>query len=605
MKRNRPVRHRRPAPASPSVSLFPFLAVLLCTMGALILLLVVIARHARLQAAQQVETAARPEALSEEDLADLKASQELVLYRIEKLKESRLRAESELQEARLELGHIEDHSRRLKAQIEQLDAAWRHLEQIQPQAGGQRAALENELARTVAELADAEGRLAGARAKADHTKPSYAVVPYRGPNETFRRPIFLECRHDAIVIQPEGIEFRDADFEGPMGPGNPLAAALRAVREYLLSHDGFDPQQQGEPYPLLLVRPGGIGAYYAARMALKSWASSFGYELIEDDSDITYPAPDPELARVAREATDRARVLQEQLTAAAPRHYGARGDRTVEYRAAPTRGGVVADGRRRGGRASDIPDMYRPRYRASDGAGGSPSTDPLETEIENGSPSGGQAGNSPNRPGQTSGNETALAPLPSGSMAAALAPGSVQTAQPSSGKATDSPSVPTGRAPDGTGGGHAAGGDPTASGSKPGSPQSAAAGGGAQAGPSCPAHIHSLSEVRGRDWGLPEGASRSLPIARPVRVDCFADRLVIVPERGLGSAQTIALPERTADGVDPLVTGVWKQTDRWGIAGRGMYWRPVLKFRVAPGGDQRFEELRVLLDGSGLDVEKE
>ena len=55
MKRNQPARHRRPAPASPSVSLFPFLAVLLCTMGALILLLVVIARQARLQAAQQTE----------------------------------------------------------------------------------------------------------------------------------------------------------------------------------------------------------------------------------------------------------------------------------------------------------------------------------------------------------------------------------------------------------------------------------------------------------------------------------------------------------------------------------------------------------------------
>ena len=33
------------------VSLFPFLAVLLCTMGALIVVLVVIARHAHLQVA--------------------------------------------------------------------------------------------------------------------------------------------------------------------------------------------------------------------------------------------------------------------------------------------------------------------------------------------------------------------------------------------------------------------------------------------------------------------------------------------------------------------------------------------------------------------------
>ena len=37
------------------VSLFPFLAVLVCTVGALVLLLIVLGRHARLQAAQAAE----------------------------------------------------------------------------------------------------------------------------------------------------------------------------------------------------------------------------------------------------------------------------------------------------------------------------------------------------------------------------------------------------------------------------------------------------------------------------------------------------------------------------------------------------------------------
>ena len=39
-----------------NVTLFPFLAVLICTMGALILLLVVIAQQARVQAAQATRT---------------------------------------------------------------------------------------------------------------------------------------------------------------------------------------------------------------------------------------------------------------------------------------------------------------------------------------------------------------------------------------------------------------------------------------------------------------------------------------------------------------------------------------------------------------------
>jgi len=42
----------------------------------------------------------------------------------------------------------------------------------------------------------------------------------------------------------------------------------------------------------------------------------------------------------------------------------------------------------------------------------------------------------------------------------------------------------------------------------------------------------------------------------------------------------------------------------WGIAGRGMYWRPVLHVYVAPEAEQRFAELSALLEGSGLTVER-
>jgi hypothetical protein len=43
--------------------------------------------------------------------------------------------------------------------------------------------------------------------------------------------------------------------------------------------------------------------------------------------------------------------------------------------------------------------------------------------------------------------------------------------------------------------------------------------------------------------------------------------------------------------------------DRWGIAGRGMYWKPVLKVQVIPGGENRFKDLQTLLEDSGLDVQ--
>ena len=46
--------------SSPSVALFPFLAVLMCTMGALVLMLVVIARNSQEQAARESSFVAAP-----------------------------------------------------------------------------------------------------------------------------------------------------------------------------------------------------------------------------------------------------------------------------------------------------------------------------------------------------------------------------------------------------------------------------------------------------------------------------------------------------------------------------------------------------------------
>jgi len=557
MKRYRPARRRPGSPASQGVSLFPFLAVLLCTMGALVLLLVVVARHARAQAEREAAAAAAEarEQTNKDDetLADLEAARELVLYRIEKLTESRELAESELADARLRLGHLEDHARRLRDQLTHLQMVLAELQGAGPETGRQRVFLETELARVTGELAEAERRLAEARQEAARRKRSYAVVPYRGPNETLRRPVYLECRPDAVVLMPEGVELRGDDFDGPIGPGNPLAAMLRAVREYLLTRGGLAPAQQAEPYPLLLVRPGGVGAYYAARMAMKSWASDFGYELVGEDWELSYPPPDPELARAANEAIERARTLQERLAAAAPRHYSSGRRRALTYRAAPTRGGVVPDG----GFVEDE-SAFRAREPSPSSSGSGFSR---EEPAEAGSSAPGLAA-----PGHSSGAPPA--PLPPG-------------VGPEKGRG------PGGAAP------------------RPGEWNPASASPDGRAGGSETSEVRSLADARGHEWALRNAGRGSMPVARSIRVDCHPDRLVVVPEAGYGEPETVPLPRRTADSVDELVSAVWEVIDRWGIAGRGMYWRPVLSFRVAPEAEQRFRDLQVLLDGSGLDVERE
>ena len=634
-------QRRRRQQAGPGLSLFPFLAVLICTMGALVPLFLAIARQARLQAARQSAAQAA------QRQSNIKTEHELTQWRIEQWKTSRQKTQSQLSDARVQLGHLEDHSRRLREQVAGLQATWDQLQKCGSEGSRQHSELEAEWEQVRTETRQAEQQLGDARRAAAERPRSYAVVPYEGPSQTRRRPIYIECRADAVVLQPEGIRLTEEDFEGPMGPGNPLAAALRATREHLIGHGGFDPEKSGEAYPLLLVRPDGIAAYYAARAAMKSWGSEFGYELIDDEWQLAFPQPDPQLAQVVQEALQSARVRQQRLIAAAPRIYG-RPSRPT-YRAAPGTGGSVLDS----GSRDEDDDGFQPRAFAG------------RIGSRYGAPGGGSAVGGYNSPaGQPAGD---------GSLSTATAPTSDRYGSPGGGLGgnpqgvlggsaagnqgafgSGSPGDSSGSAPAGSPGGGAGpgGASPTANrygsagkGSKeqtplpdgvltiappheqppPSSEQRTSSG--EQRSmilrpgewypketppPEKPAaekeksskRAKSLAKTRGKDWGLPDAAAGSVPITRPIRIQCEADRLVIVPEKGLWGGKAIPLSSRTEDSMDELLSAIWMHMQSWGIAGKGMYWRPVLQVHVAPDAAQRYRDLEMLLEGSGLSIER-
>ena len=311
-------RNRRGQRGAPRLSLFPFLAVLICTMGALVLLLLSVTRQARLQAARE---AAAKDAEKQTSIA---SEMEMVQWRVEQLKNSRKATETQLAEARLVLGHVEDHGRRLRDQFQELTRQAKRAADEGLKPGRFVPAGEEELRQVEGQIAEAQQRLNRAQQASANRPKSYAIIPYDGPNSTRRRPIYIECRGDAVVLQPENIVFSEADFDEPLGPGNPLAAAVRAARQQMLLQGNVDPQNSGEPYPLLLVRPSGILAYECALAAMKSWGSEFGYELINADWQLKYPPPDPNLARAVTQALDLARMEHARLIAAAPSKYGKR-----------------------------------------------------------------------------------------------------------------------------------------------------------------------------------------------------------------------------------------------------------------------------------------
>lgn len=328
---------RRSAPSSQAlgVALFPFLAVLLCTMGALIVVLIVLSRQAHAQAKDSAQAA------SAEMQEKVEQAQQLLDFRIEQLRVQREKTQADLANRRFVLGQVEDHWRQLEGKLVELRRAYAELENVQTTDQAQRQAQQRDLEALEQQLAAANQAADEARRQAAGKRPSFAVVPYDGPNGTRRRPIYIECRSDAILIQPEGVRFAVVDFAGPLGPSNPLASGVRAVREYIAGQQKDKPQPY-EPYPLLLVRPDGIEAYYLARLALADWDTEFGYEMIEADWPLEFPTADAALRDIVQQAVDDARVRQRLLAQHAPRQFGA--SRSRSFRAAPGGGIVPAEG---------------------------------------------------------------------------------------------------------------------------------------------------------------------------------------------------------------------------------------------------------------------
>jgi hypothetical protein len=320
----------RPA-EGPAISLFPFLAVLLCTMGALLVLLVLFSRAS----SHQAETAEQVRAREQQE-AELALARDSLAWRLEQVKTIRAKTADDLGQARLQLAGIEEHVRSLTDELNELEREAAAL----VVADSSVAVDEDEIARLEQRLKSARESLDEKRRDLETRPAKYAVVAYAGPSGTHRRPLYIECSIEGVYLQPEGIRLTPSDFEGPSGPGNPLASALRAAREHIANTTSSGAEAAVQPYPLLLVRPSGVMAYYAARDAIQSWGSDFGYQLIDEDWTLEFPSRDPALAELEKRAVEESR---ERLAWLMSRKPSRPARPTTQYRASTTRGGVVSN----------------------------------------------------------------------------------------------------------------------------------------------------------------------------------------------------------------------------------------------------------------------
>ncbi len=541
------MRRRRFAEDSGRVSLFPFLAVLICTMGALLVLLVVISKRAQAKARAELKAQLAEKVPATDDFGGERKLSEM-LEQIGELERLREKAEQALTDRRAALSHIEDHTRRLNEERASLAQGLARFEQ----QGGEDAdigKLEAELQRINKQLAAAGRLLAAEREKARGRQKSFSIIPYQGPNETRRRPIYLECRDESIVLQPEGFVFDKSDLEGGIDSDNPLAAAMRAVSESLARSHPTEIEQEGRPYPLLIVRPSSIPAYYAGRRALRAWQHEFGYEIINEDWEVAYPAANPQLAQVVRQAVEVARRRQAlqrlaQRSAAADgnalppatRSFGGGFGRFV--RSEKSSSATGRDSTKGGGAGSGAIKSDASPHEAGGQAGGSDLSGSRSGAVD------GYSGSAPRPAVQDEAAQNPLRPP--------------ETSGPGGTAVLGAARSPTGK---------------------------------------------SIVESRGKNWALPRAGNGLVAVTRPIRVECYADRLVVVGRGGIAGRQIISVLGPIRPKMEKFVSAVWDQMKSWGIAGRGLYWKPVLNVYVQPGVERRAGELKQLLDGSGLDVE--
>lgn len=631
-------------------SLFAFIDVMLCTIGSLIMLLMIFAD--RQQAAAMVEleaqevAAAQPPAPSVDDIADQIAEQAKLSDAAQQLSDLRSQLEKQFQTTQFDLSHLEDHIRRLREQLAKLEADYNVIKQS---SNAESETREEKLAR----LSDLARKIAAAKADLDAAqknataKPrSFAIIPYDGPNGTRRRPIYIECCKDQVILQPEGTILLASDFRPPLDAGNPLAAALRATREYWLKTGSL---QGSEPYPLLLVRPDGAEMYTMARSAMQSWSAEYGYELVEADLQLRYPPADEALGDVVRRTVDLSRQRTVNLamrgggygsggggssqrgTPRGPaRLYSGNGASDAPYAVASRDGGFQVHGER--------PDPLLDNHLGPQGGYANSGSVPSVGNIRNGQTGGiGTGGNGsgagtapamrggfypPEQPGGTSSRYSQSASMPSGNqqpnerLEGSQQSGSTQlqsgsTRLTNSGGQAASTAAPYANnnpfAPNGQSSGSPGGTSMTSRGTQ--SPVGGGASGrmGSNAGDEpqlTEKEYNALADARGENWALPNSSPRATPYTRPIRIECHADKLIVMPDRGTtGAAKTVAVSGDLENSIDSLVGHLWNHMKGWGMAGPQAYWKPLLSVHVAPGGEDRFAELSALMQRSGVDVE--
>lgn len=304
--------------AESASSLFPFLAVLLCTMGALIVLLVTLAQVSRNKAVAKAEAAVAAEPPVPQEVEETEARIAALDERLDEAAEWSRRADERLAEEKARLADVNHHIRKIQEEAEELVAEMQELLLQEEQHFDDEKMAQEELARLQEQAELLEEEIEQLE-DATTTRQRVALIPPRIDGAGTRRPpIYFECFGDKVVLQPEGIDFPLVDTRGAEH-SSPFAAAVGAVVQYYLEYpSAFAEGEAGDPYPLIVTKPEGVSAMLMVKRAFDATGITYGYETVPSDWELDFGTRNPELAKRILQAIDVARQERAALAAYAP-----------------------------------------------------------------------------------------------------------------------------------------------------------------------------------------------------------------------------------------------------------------------------------------------
>ena len=279
------------------VSTFPFLAVLLCTMGALILLLLVMDKKAKKAALEkayeaawtqsknlQAKTEAEKQNLDNEKNAWVKLKSE----KHEELLKKESALEKEIALLKIELSKLDKNYEKSKSESSSDDLIKKEIiltnEKSKVHILAKRFELEKAKAdKNLKETKDLTEKIASMelilkemKSSLDKDKFAYSIVPYFGKNGLNRKPLYIECNESGILFFPDKTLIASDDESDNLK--NEILNRTSLLREYLQQTLG---PKESTPYLMLLVRPGGITNYWKLQSIIKPMDIDFGYELVD------------------------------------------------------------------------------------------------------------------------------------------------------------------------------------------------------------------------------------------------------------------------------------------------------------------------------------